>query len=228
MPTEPRSVTRQGQDRKAELLRHAEDLFVEHGYAGTRMIDIADAAGVTKSLLYWYFETKEALLDEIAIDTRRRLRRWQSKAMGDVADPLARLYLATAATVRFNAEHHRLYRMIHNLVRDDPRLRATQAQTRRVMTDDVAALLAEGQDRGVVRHDDDPAALAHANAGAVYHFVLLHSDGDLDLDDVAYAAARYVVHAVAADSGLAQAVIDAHGAGRRLHIGSGSALRDPR
>jgi AcrR family transcriptional regulator len=214
--TDPRGLTRQGRDRKADLLRQAEALFMERGYAGTRMADIARASGVTKSLVYWYFETKEALFQDIAVDMRRRLRREQSAAMGSADDPLERLYLATVASVRFLAEHSRLYGMILSLGRDDPHLRATHAESRRVLADDATALLAEGQDRGVVRSGDDPAVLAQANAGAISNLVLLYVEArarddiaDLDLDDVAHAAARYAVHAVAADSARAAAVVGA-------------------
>jgi AcrR family transcriptional regulator len=224
--SDPRGVTRHGQDRKAELLASAERLFVERGYAEARMVDIAKEAGVTKSLVYWYFDTKDALFHEIAVDMRRRLRRAQSAAIDGVDDPLARLYLGTATSVRFIAEHHRLYGLITALLPGDRRLRATQSQSRRVLADDAAALLAEGQDRGLVHPGEDPAALAHANAGVVTNFVLLYSDSlngpgaeAIEVEDVAHAAARYVVRAVACDRGRAEAVVAACGDERRLRLG---------
>jgi AcrR family transcriptional regulator len=218
--TDPRTLTRHGQDRKAELLRHAETLFIERGYADTRMIDIAQAAGVAKGLVYWYFENKDALFREIVLDMRRRLRRAQAEAIDGIDDPLERLYVGTVVSVRFIAEHHRLYGLITSLLGGDRRLRETQSQSRRVLADDAAALLAEGQDRGVVRLDDDPVALAHANAGVVSHFVLLYSDGlysegapGVTIDAAAHGAARYVIRAVAVDEPTADAVIAAHGVG---------------
>jgi AcrR family transcriptional regulator len=221
--TEPRAVTRHGQDRKAELLRHAELLFMERGYANTRMLDIAKAAGVTKGLVYWYFETKEALFQEIAVDMRRRLRQAQGDAIAGIDDPLERLYVGIAVSVRFIAEHHRLYEMMSTLRTADRRLRATQTQSRRVMAEDGAALLAEGQDRGVVRPDEDPVALALANSGVVSHFVLLYTDriqvegaAPLDVDSVAHAAGRYVVRAVAASEADVERVLAARAPARPL------------
>lgn len=38
------------------------DLFVEQGFAATRMEDVAARAGVTKGTVYLYFDSKEALL----------------------------------------------------------------------------------------------------------------------------------------------------------------------
>lgn len=39
----------------------AAELFAEHGYAGTRLEDIAAAAGVSKQLLYRHFRSKDEL-----------------------------------------------------------------------------------------------------------------------------------------------------------------------
>ena len=39
----------------------AAELFAEHGYAGTRLEDIAAAGGVTKQLLYQHFRSKQEL-----------------------------------------------------------------------------------------------------------------------------------------------------------------------
>ena len=70
-----RQLSHQGEDRKSLLLERAEALLLERGYAGTRMRDVAEAAGVTKGLLYWYFESKEALIRVLAQGSRPRLRR---------------------------------------------------------------------------------------------------------------------------------------------------------
>lgn len=47
--------------RPQELLAAALDLFVENGYAATRLEDIAKCAGVSKGTLYLYFSSKEEL-----------------------------------------------------------------------------------------------------------------------------------------------------------------------
>lgn len=207
--------TRHGEDRKADLLRHAQLLFMERGFDDTRMVDIAAAAGVAKGLVYWYFENKAALFQEIVVDLARRLRRVQGEALDGISDPLEALYLGTVASVQFIAEHHRLYGILHDLMRDDRELRSTRSESRRVIGDDVTALLADGQARGLIRTDDSPIVLAHANGGVVYHFVRLATDparGDhrLPLDAAAHGAARYVVRAVAADPEAADTIVTRH------------------
>lgn len=52
---------RRKERRPAELLAAALDLFVERGYAATRLDDVAARAGVSKGTLYLYFANKEEL-----------------------------------------------------------------------------------------------------------------------------------------------------------------------
>jgi AcrR family transcriptional regulator len=169
---------------------------------------------VAKGLVYWYFENKDTLFDAIVVDMGQRLRRAQGRAIAGIDDPLERLYVGTAESVRFIAGNYRLYGIISSQLRGDRRRRETRSQTQRAQADDAAALLAEGQERGVVRTDDDPAVLAHANAGVVYYFVLLYSDRryaggrrGLDIEQAAHAAARYVVRAVGANEAAIDAVL---------------------
>jgi len=51
--------------RPSEILAAALETFVEHGYAATRLEEVARRAGVTKGTLYIYFESKEALFKEV-------------------------------------------------------------------------------------------------------------------------------------------------------------------
>lgn len=51
--------------RPQELLEAALDLFVERGYAATRLEDVARRAGVSKGTLYLYYENKEELFKAV-------------------------------------------------------------------------------------------------------------------------------------------------------------------
>lgn len=57
---------RRKEARPDELLAAALDLFVEKGFAATRMDDVAARAGVTKGTLYLYFDSKVDLLKAVA------------------------------------------------------------------------------------------------------------------------------------------------------------------
>ncbi len=60
----PRWVRRK-EARPQELLAAALDLFVERGYAATRLDDVAAQAGVSKGTLYLYFTNKEDLFKAV-------------------------------------------------------------------------------------------------------------------------------------------------------------------
>jgi AcrR family transcriptional regulator len=48
-------------ERRTLILREAGRLFARHGYAGTRIDDVAAAVNVTKPMVYRHFESKKAL-----------------------------------------------------------------------------------------------------------------------------------------------------------------------
>ena len=56
---------RRKEARPAELMASALELFVEKGFAGTRLEDVAARAGVSKGTLYLYFDNKEALFKAV-------------------------------------------------------------------------------------------------------------------------------------------------------------------
>ncbi|TDK68097.1 TetR/AcrR family transcriptional regulator [Sapientia aquatica] len=61
--------TRRKDSRPQELLSAALDLFVEHGYAATKLSEVAQVAGVSKGTLYLYFENKEELFKAVVRET---------------------------------------------------------------------------------------------------------------------------------------------------------------
>ena len=51
------------------MLAAALDLFVERGFASTRLEDVAKRAGVSKGTLYLYFENKDELFKAVVRNT---------------------------------------------------------------------------------------------------------------------------------------------------------------
>jgi TetR/AcrR family transcriptional regulator len=65
-PTHTKSRrTRRKDARPGELLAAALDLFVEKGYAATRVEEVAARAGVSKGTLFRYFSSKEELFKSV-------------------------------------------------------------------------------------------------------------------------------------------------------------------
>ncbi len=85
MMTEPRWTRRKAQ-RPTELLAAALELFVERGYAATRLDDVARRAGVSKGTVYLYFAGKEelfkAVVREGVVPVLKRGEKMVSEHMG--------------------------------------------------------------------------------------------------------------------------------------------------
>lgn len=52
-------------ERRAQILEAAMRVFARKGFSGARTDDIAQEAGVSKGLLYWYFKSKEAIIQAL-------------------------------------------------------------------------------------------------------------------------------------------------------------------
>jgi len=62
-----------GEQRRQQLVEVAASLFSERGYRSTTMDDVAEAAGVTKPLLYQHFDSKKALYLELVDEVAHRM-----------------------------------------------------------------------------------------------------------------------------------------------------------
>ncbi|MFI0977745.1 TetR/AcrR family transcriptional regulator [Streptomyces sp. NPDC021093] len=63
---------RLAQQKREAITSSATALFLDHGYAGTSLARIAEAAGVSKSTLFKQFPTKAALFEAIVSESWKR------------------------------------------------------------------------------------------------------------------------------------------------------------
>ncbi len=83
-------------DRREQIVLAAARLFVEHGYAGTSMRQIAERAGLLPGSVYHHFPAKEDLFVAIHREGFRRLAENIREALRQSGDPWQRLELACA------------------------------------------------------------------------------------------------------------------------------------
>ena len=76
--------------RRQQLFEVARERFAHQGFHATSMDEIAEAAGVTKPVLYQHFPSKRALYVDILEETGRQL-------LVDTDDPVLREEFAAAA-----------------------------------------------------------------------------------------------------------------------------------
>ena len=77
-------TVKKGEVRRNEILDQAERLFVGKGYEQATVADILAAVGVGKGTFYYYFQSKEEVLDAII---RRRCDKSVGRAAQVAADP---------------------------------------------------------------------------------------------------------------------------------------------
>lgn len=101
-----------GDRSRRRILESAEKVFAELGFHAASIVKITEAAGVAQGTFYIYFESKQAVFEEVLMDLNHRVR--QAMAAG-----------AAGATTRaeaerggfqgffdFTAKHPALYRVI--------------------------------------------------------------------------------------------------------------------
>lgn len=76
------------QDTETRILQAAEKEFFEKGYIGARTTSIAEAAGVTHTMLHYYFRTKDKLFEQIVSKKINMLGDIILSAIGDNNLPL--------------------------------------------------------------------------------------------------------------------------------------------
>lgn len=52
-------------ERRAQILRAARAVFIDHGYLAARVEDVAKRAHLSKGAVYFYFDTKRAIFDAL-------------------------------------------------------------------------------------------------------------------------------------------------------------------
>lgn len=90
MVQKAKGESRSGRSRAA-ILRAAERIFAEQGLAGARTDAIARAAGVNKALLYYYFQSKDALYLAVLEHHMKEFNRLGLEVLGRDGPARARL-----------------------------------------------------------------------------------------------------------------------------------------
>jgi AcrR family transcriptional regulator len=91
---------------RVRLLDAAAKVLGERGYAGTRLADVGEVAGVQAPAIYYHFSNKEDLAGEVFREGLRRSRRYLLRALSRLEDPdpLVRLSVAIEAHIRMGTE----------------------------------------------------------------------------------------------------------------------------
>lgn len=186
--------------RRVLLLDAAESTFAAHGYTQSGLAEIADAAGVSKTLLYHYYpdgrpELYREVVERLAADVLDRVR----EAAGAPVSPARRFSSVVDALLAFFEEHPTAYRLVilEPWGSGDPSVIGQATAVRMRLASEVAGVLAAS---GLPA--DDIAAASAATVGALLHLVELEASGAIDAPRARSVADAFVQGGIAGLSGL--------------------------
>jgi AcrR family transcriptional regulator len=175
--------------RRHQLVAVALELFAQRGYRATTMDDIADAAGVTKPLLYQHFSSKRALYLELVDSIAQDLLVEIGRAVREADGPRQQVELGFAAYFRLVVSHEAEFRLLYGRDHvDDQELGRAMRAVEDAIAEAIDPLIAAGLD------DDHRRLLAYGIVGmaegASRRFMAQRPDSDAALDEEAKKLAR--------------------------------------
>jgi AcrR family transcriptional regulator len=100
---DPESGTKSARTRE-RILDAAARLLSRKGYAGTRLADVADAAEVQAPAIYYYFESRDALIEEVMWVGAHRVRTHVEAVLAALppdTSPMQKILAAVEAHLRY-------------------------------------------------------------------------------------------------------------------------------
>lgn len=200
--------------RRRQLLDVALDVFAERGFYSVSMVELAEAAGVTKPVLYQHFGSKRDLYLELLDDVGARLLDEIAKATASADGPRRQVEAGFAAYFHFVAAQPAAFRLLFGGTGRSPKPDGARhrdpdagdaagdrdfAAAIRTVEESIAEAIASLIEADI--DDDHRRLLAHGLVGLAEgtsrHWVHTGGDGDPDvlarrLADLAWAGLRGV------------------------------------
>lgn len=188
--------------QRQTILDAASLLFIEKGFGGTNINDIADAVGVTRTALYYYFPSKESMLEALTEDVTEKA----SQLAHDVSardglppdEALRQLILQHAGLI---LAHPLQFRVVERSESSLPEPHRSAAQAaRRAVLEHFVRVIQRGIDGGQFRAADARVA-AFATIG-MCNWCAWWSDarGGLGVDAIAEQIAEFGLRALRPDT----------------------------
>jgi AcrR family transcriptional regulator len=128
--------------RRQQLLEVALQVFGERGFHPTSMNDVAEAAGVTKPVLYQHFRSKRDLYREVLTDVGTQLLEEITKATSSAGTPHQQVELGFLAYFRWVASNEPAFRVLFGGgTRRDEEFAAQVVKVEAAIAEAIAALI---------------------------------------------------------------------------------------
>ncbi len=148
-PATPTARRLTAEERRAQLFDVALSLFAERGYAATTMDDIAEAAGVTKPLVYQHFDSKRALYIELMDVFSHALVDRIVASTADAHGPRQQVEVGMAAYFEMMVGNEQAFRLLYGRdAPDDPELGEALRRVEDAIAQAIDPLIDAGLDPG--------------------------------------------------------------------------------
>ncbi len=159
--------------RREQLIETAIGVFAEQGFHATSMNDVAEAAGVTKPVLYQHFSSKRDLFVELLTEIGNQLRDTIAKATADAAGPRQQIEQGFRAYFHYVDTNTDAYKVLFGAgARRDPEFASLTRAVEASIAEAIAELIVvDGQPA------EDRELLAHTIVGmteAASRYWLVH------------------------------------------------------
>lgn len=157
-------------DSRKELIDVALTIIINDGIDALRIDDVCEKVGVTKGSLYWHFQDREGLVRAALFEQLRQLSETQLASLDDAIENatsrdeyLVKVARSLANPFDTNESENRWERWeMLARARRDPELKQFMTEIQKRYQHFVTSVMTKAKDRGVLRGDVDPAAVAAA------------------------------------------------------------------
>lgn len=155
---------------KEKIIDASIKLFLKSGFVGTSMKELTDAVGVARGTIYWYFKSKDRILEEVLDKVSKEIYDVAYERVnaceGDFLTKFRTLYRFLSECARDNRELLLMSTTVVGEIAEtgtnaEKKIKSTQMKFHRF----IKALLDEGQRQGIVRADLDTGIQAHIMIG---------------------------------------------------------------
>jgi AcrR family transcriptional regulator len=154
-------------ERRSELIACAQRLFYSKGYEGTSINDIVREVGVAKGTFYYYFDSKQAVLEALVDDlTAQSLALYEAIVADDALSAIQKWTRAVQVIGDWKIERRAELLTLTRVLQTDENVLLRyklRTQARRVVAPELAKIIAQGVEEGVFE-----TAYAEEIAEAIY------------------------------------------------------------
>lgn len=152
--TTVRPLTRIQTEKREIILEAALDVFSTHGFRGATIDQIADAAGMSKPNLLYYFKGKEDIFERLI---HRLLDTWLDplRALDDIGDPMTELSAYIRRKLEMARDFPRESRLFANeILQGAPRIMPMIAGELKTLVDEKAEVIKGWMRKGRITPTD--------------------------------------------------------------------------